>query len=146
MIVDQTHTLTGMPLVAAKATANWEILKPRLSLLVAFSCVFGDVLASPQVNWWVLFMLFLGGFLVSVASLVVNQILERDLDKLMSRTRNRPLPTGRLTVSEAVTFCVFCLAAGMGILLLYTNVLTTVLALCSMVLYSFAYTPLKRVG
>lgn len=91
-------------------------------------------------------MLFLGGFLVSGASIVVNQVLERDLDKLMSRTRNRPLPTGRLTVNEAITFCVFCLAIGMGILLVYTNVLTTVLALCSMVLYSFAYTPLKRVG
>ena len=91
-------------------------------------------------------MLFLGGFLVSGASIVVNQILERDLDKVMSRTKNRPLPTGRISVNEAILVCLLCLALGMGILLTYTNVLTTVLSLCSMVLYSFAYTPLKRVG
>lgn len=91
-------------------------------------------------------MLFLGGFLISGASIVINQIIEKDLDKLMSRTRNRPLPTGRLSVNEAITFCVFTMAAGVAILLLYTNVFTTLLSIVSMILYSFVYTPLKRVG
>lgn len=146
MIAGQSHTLEGIQFVAAKSKACWELLKPRLSLLVAFSCIFGYVLASPGVNWTTLMMLFLGGFLVSGASIVVNQIIERDLDKVMTRTRNRPLPTGRITVSEAITFCIVCLAIGTAILLIYTNPLTTFLSLCSMVLYSFAYTPLKRVG
>ncbi len=146
MIAEQTHSLSGLPLAAAKAKAFWELLKPRLSLLVAFSCIFGYVLASPAINWRVLPMLFVGGFLVSGASIVVNQILERDLDKIMSRTRHRPLPTGRLSVSEAVAFCVLCLATGIAILLIYTNVFTTVLSVISMILYSFVYTPLKRVG
>ena len=146
MIAEQINTLSGLPFAVAKARAFWELLKFRLSLLVAFSCAFGYVLASPVVNWHVLPMLFIGGFLVSGASIVVNQIIERDLDKLMSRTKNRPLPTGRLSANEAITFCVLCLSAGLIILLIYTNVFTTMLAIVSMILYSFVYTPLKRVG
>ena len=146
MIAEQIHTLSGLPLAAAKAKAFWELLKFRLSLLVSFSCAFGYVLASPSVNWRVLPMLFLGGFLVSGASVIVNQILEKDFDRVMSRTKNTPLPTGRLSVNEAITFCLICLAAGVSILLIYTNLLTTLLSVLSMILYSFVYTPLKRVG
>lgn len=146
MIAGQIHTLSGLPLAMAKGQAYWELLKPRLSFLVAFSCAFGYVLASAGVNWFILAMLFTGGFLISGASVVVNQILEKDLDKLMSRTQNRPLPTGRLSVNEAISFCLFTMAAGISILLVYTNVLTTLLSICSMILYSFVYTPLKRVG
>ena len=135
-----------MPLAVAKGRAYWELLKPRLSFLVAFSCAFGYVLASPAINWFILPMLFLGGFLVSGASIVVNQIIERDLDRLMSRTCQRPLPTGRLTVNEAVAFCLLALTSGVVILLVYTNLFTTLLSLVSMILYSFVYTPLKRVG
>src|SRR5690606_30759400 len=90
--------------------------------------------------------LFIGGFLMSGASIVVNQILERDLDKIMSRTQHRPLPTGRVTVNEAVVFCLICMTTATALLLVYTNALTTVLSLLSMMLYSFVYTPLKRVG
>lgn len=142
MIAEQIPIWSG----AAKAKALLELLKPRLSLLVAFSCAFGYVLASPAVDWRVLPMLFAGGFLISGASIVVNQIIERDLDRVMTRTRNRPIPTGRVSVNEAIAFCVLCLATGVSILLLYTNVFTTVLSIVSMILYSFLYTPLKRVG
>jgi protoheme IX farnesyltransferase len=140
------HTLSGVPFAVSKAKAFGELLKFRLSLLVSFSCAFGFVLASPEVNWRVLTMLFIGGFLVSGASVTINQILERDLDKLMSRTQHRPLPTGRLTVNEAVGFCLLCVALGVAILLVYTNVFTTILSIVSLILYSFVYTPLKRVG
>lgn len=146
MIAGQIHTLSGFPFAAAKAKAFWELLKPRLSFLVAFSSAFGYVLASPEINWLVLPMLFVGGFLVSGASIVVNQIIEKDLDKVMTRTRNRPLPTGRLSVNEAITFCIITLSAGVVILFLYTNLFTTLLSIISMILYSFVYTPLKRVG
>jgi protoheme IX farnesyltransferase len=123
-----------------------ELLKVRLSLLVAFSCGFGFVLASPEVDLLRLLMVFSGGFLVSGASITINQILERDFDKLMERTRRRPLPTERITVQEAWTFAALCLAAGTFLLIVYTNPLTTLLSLLSMVMYSFVYTPLKRVG
>jgi protoheme IX farnesyltransferase len=146
MIAGPIHSLTGFPFAAAKAKAYFELLKFRLSFLVAFSCAFGYVLGTSSVNYLTLTMLFIGGFLLSGASVIVNQIIEKDLDKLMTRTMSRPLPTLRLTVQEAWSFCVICLAAGVAILLIYTNVLTTVLSVVSMILYSFVYTPLKRVG
>lgn len=146
MIAGPIDTLSGFPLAAAKAKAYFELLKFRLSFLVAFSCGFGYVLASTQVNWLSLIMLFAGGFLLSGASVIINQVIEKDLDKLMTRTMNRPLPTHRVTVQEAITFGLICMLAGVWILLIYTNVLTTWLSVLSMILYGFVYTPLKRVG
>lgn len=129
-----------------KVRAYWELLKPRLSALVAFSCAFGFVLASPTLDWYKLILVFLGGFLVSGASVTINQILEKDLDRLMTRTQNRPLPTGRLSVQEAGYFAFFSFVVGILLLVLFTNYLTVALSALSMVLYSFVYTPLKRVG
>lgn len=138
--------LSGITYVFAKTRAYWELLKFRLSFLVAFSCAFGFVLASPHTDIGKLVMLFVGGFFLSGGSITLNQIIERDLDKLMSRTMNRPLPTERVSVTEAYVFAAFCLVTGIGILSVFTNPLTTLLSLVSMVLYSFVYTPLKRVG
>lgn len=124
-----------------------ELLKPRLSFLVAFSSVFGYVLGtSGTLNWSALFMLGLGGFLVSGASVTINQIIERDLDGLMSRTHNRPLPSRRIGVSEAVWVAIITAVAGLALLMEFTNPLTVSLSLLSLLLYSFVYTPLKRVG
>jgi protoheme IX farnesyltransferase len=146
MIAGHINTLSGASLWAAKGRAYFELLKFRLSFLVAFSCAFGFVLASPVIHWPTLLMVFTGGFLVSGASVIVNQILEKDLDFLMTRTMNRPLPTNRLSTQEALSFCLFCFAAGIAILWFVTNPLTTMLSVVSMILYSFVYTPLKRFG
>jgi len=145
-MVGQIDGLTGLSFAAAKARAYWELLKFRLSFLVAFSCAFGFVLASPQVNWNTLMMLFLGGFLLSGASVIINQIIEIDLDRMMTRTMNRPLPTHRVTANEAIVLALVCASGGILILISFTNVLTTMLSVLSLVLYAFAYTPLKRVG
>ncbi|MEJ7646837.1 MAG: heme o synthase [Chryseolinea sp.] len=146
MIVGHVDGLTGFTFAIAKAKAYWELLKFRLSFLVAFSCAFGFVLASPKVSYNVLMWLFLGGFLLSGASVIINQIIEKDLDLLMKRTMNRPLPTHRVTVNEAILLAAICAVSGVAILIVYTNPLTTTLAVLSLVLYAFAYTPLKRVG
>ncbi|HEY3430877.1 MAG TPA: heme o synthase, partial [Cyclobacteriaceae bacterium] len=140
------NDLTGVSWVMAKAQAYWELLKFRLSFLVAFSCAFGFVLASPVVNWTTLSMLFLGGLLLSGASVAINQVIEKDLDKLMTRTMNRPIPTHRVSVQEAIVFAIICFGLSVSILLIFTNTLTTILSVVSMILYCFAYTPLKRVG
>jgi protoheme IX farnesyltransferase len=140
------ENVSGFAWMMAKAQAYWELLKFRLSFLVAFSCAFGFVLASPSINWSSLLMLFLGALLLSGSSVTINQIIEKDLDKLMTRTMNRPLPTGRVSVNEAFIFAVICFVASISILLFFTNVLTTILSIVSMVLYCFVYTPLKRVG
>jgi protoheme IX farnesyltransferase len=130
-----------------KSKAYFELLKFRLSMLVAFSCAFGFSLASgSQIDWLTLGAVTFGGFLLSGASVALNQVLERDYDKIMSRTMNRPIPTGRLSVTESIIFSVACLVLSLGILWLSTNPLTVLLSFVSMVLYVFAYTPLKRVG
>lgn len=133
--------------IGLKAKAFMELLKFRLSFLVAFSCGFGYILGSRGVlSWPELLVICLGGFLVSGASIAINQIIEKDLDKLMERTKNRPLPTGRLSPKEAAVFAFMVGITGLLILFLTTNILTTLLAFVSMLLYSFVYTPLKRVG
>jgi protoheme IX farnesyltransferase len=143
----ESITTTTTISTSVKIRAFVELLKVRLSLLVAFSCAFGYGLATRgNMDWQVLIMLTLGGFLLSGASVSINQILEKDLDSLMTRTQNRPLPTARLTVGEATIFTLICLISSLVILWIYTNPLTVVLSIISMLLYSFVYTPLKQVG
>jgi protoheme IX farnesyltransferase len=146
MVAQPIDSLTGISLILAKARAYAQLLKFRLSLLVAFSCAFGFVLASSNTNFYTLFMLFLGGFLLSGASVTINQVIEKDYDKLMTRTMNRPLPTGRLSIQEAIIFSVVCFVLSIAILAACTNLLTVALSVVSMILYCFVYTPLKRVG
>ncbi|WP_115869111.1 heme o synthase [Marinoscillum furvescens] len=137
----------GIVTSASKLKCYYELLKFRLSFLVAFSCGFGYLLGhSGTVNWLHFAWLVLGGFLISGASIIFNQIIEKDLDKLMQRTKDRPLPTGRVTVNEAYQYAILTALAGFGILAWQTNTLTVLLSLVSMILYSFVYTPLKRVG
>ncbi len=146
MVTSQLDAFTGLTWIISKAKAYWELLKFRLSMLVAFSCAFGFTLASPNLNWATLTMLFIGAFLLSGSSIAINQVVERDFDKLMTRTMNRPLPTGRLSVQEALVFSAICFVLSILILIKFTNPLTVGLSILSMVLYSFVYTPLKRVG
>jgi protoheme IX farnesyltransferase len=146
-MIDSTSA-TALPAHGtARVRAFVELLKVRLSMLVAFSCAFGYGLAlQGAVDWITLVMLFIGGFLMSGASVCVNQIIEKDLDKLMNRTMSRPLPTNRVSVNEAMVFSMTCLLASVVILWIYTNPLTVILSVISMILYSFVYTPMKRVG
>ncbi|MFP4089716.1 MAG: heme o synthase [Cyclobacteriaceae bacterium] len=123
------------------------LMKFRLSFLVAFSSAFGYMLASQgPIDFVKLAILSLAGFLVSGASITINQIIEKDLDKLMNRTKNRPLPTAKVSIQEAAIFAFFTAVLGFWLLLNFTNTLTTILSFLSLVAYSFIYTPLKRVG
>ncbi|WP_273272452.1 heme o synthase [Roseivirga sp.] len=133
--------------VSQKIRSFVELMKMRLSLLVAFSSAFGYTLAmGGGVDWLQLAALFVGGWLISGASCTVNQVLEKDYDKLMKRTQTRPLPTERLNNSESLWFALFTAIAGISLLWASTNLLTVGLSVLSMILYSFVYTPLKRVG
>jgi len=122
------------------------LVKLRLSLLVVFSSVMAYLIAaSGMIVWLDVLILSIGGFLVTGAANTLNQVFERDTDQLMKRTSNRPLATGRMTVSEAV------MAAGfmslIGILFLATfNPWTALLGMISLVLYAFVYTPMKKIS
>ncbi len=145
-MIDQSTSLGSIGLVL-KTRAFVELLKPRLSMLVAFSCAFGYGLATKgNADLLILSVLTLSGFFLSGASVAINQVMEKDYDKLMTRTQSRPLPTGRLTVNEALIFAALCAAISLVMLWNFTNPLTFILSIVSMLLYCFAYTPLKRVG
>ncbi|HEX9651719.1 MAG TPA: heme o synthase [Cyclobacteriaceae bacterium] len=132
--------------VLYRTRAFVELLKTRLSFLVAFSSGFGYILATNSFNWIQFTCLFLGGFLVSGGAVTINQILEKDVDAIMNRTKGRPIPTGRVSIPEATIFSILISFAGLMLLLYSTNILTATLSLVSLILYSFVYTPLKRVG
>lgn len=129
-----------------KATAYFQLLKFRLSLTVAFSSAIGFILGYPNASWLDIGLVMLGGLLVTGAANIINQIIEKDLDKLMKRTAKRPLPTGSVSVTEAIVLCLILATAGTLLLGLYFNPLAAALSLLSLVLYGFIYTPLKQIS
>ncbi|WP_245756295.1 heme o synthase [Pontibacter chinhatensis] len=129
-----------------KATAYFQLLKFRLSLTVAFSSAIGFILGYPNASWLDIGLVMLGGILVTGAANIINQIIEKDLDKLMKRTSKRPLPTGSVSVTEAIVLCLILATAGTLLLGLYFNPLAAALSLLSLVLYGFIYTPLKQIS
>ncbi|MDI9356630.1 MAG: heme o synthase [Chitinophagaceae bacterium] len=130
-----------------QASLFFALMKPRLSFLVSFSFGFGYILASNEKINIVLFcILFLSSFLISGCGVAINQILEIKYDSVMDRTKDRPLPTYSLTKTEAKYFAFVVGFMGLTILYLFSNILTTFIALFSLLIYAYVYTPLKRVG
>ncbi len=122
------------------------LVKFRLSLTVVFSSAMGFLIASPgSWSWFSLLMLSLGGFLVTGAANILNQVLEKDYDRLMQRTAQRPLATGRMRVSEAVLLAGIMALFGVT-MLAWFNPWTAFLGMVALMLYAFVYTPLKRIG
>ena len=119
-----------------------EITKVRLSISVVFSAIAGYLLGAPEIDFKILFMLAFGGYFMVGASNAFNQIIERDLDGLMDRTKNRPIPAGRMSVQTAfIIATVFTLA---GIATLYViNPMTALFGAVSIFMYVSLYTPLK---
>lgn len=119
-----------------------EITKIRLSVSVVFSSIAGYLLGVQTVDFTILILLAFGGYFMVGASNAFNQIIEKDLDALMNRTKNRPIPAGRMSVNTAfVIASVFTL---LGIVILFTiNPRTAMYGAISIFLYTCAYTPLK---
>ena len=119
-----------------------EITKMRLSLSVVFSAIAGYLLGATVVDAYTVLMLALGGYFMVGASNAFNQIIEKDLDSLMDRTKNRPVPAGRMSVSTAFTIAtVFTI---LGLVTLYIiNERTAMYGAISIFLYTCVYTPLK---
>jgi len=126
------------------------LLKLRLSWLVVFSAVTAYIMAhfyfDQPINWTSVIILTFGGFLVTGSSNAINQIIEKDLDKLMSRTENRPMPQERLTNMEAIIFSVSAGILGVFLLWYFLNPLSGILGLSALLSYVAIYTPLKRVS
>lgn len=129
----------------SKVQSLFKLTKFTLSALVVFSAIITFFTVAETFNWKQIVAICLGGFLVTSAANGFNQIIEKDLDKLMNRTRLRPLPTGNLTNTEAFIFCVICGLIGTVLLWLFTNPLCGIIGFLSMALYALVYTPLKRI-
>lgn len=130
-----------------KFKAYIELLKLRLSILVGFSGAIGYMLAAKQpYSVWAILLFCMTGLLITGAANATNQVLETELDKLMKRTGNRPLPSGRLSKRSAIYFIAVLLFAGLFLQTTLFNPLTAAVSFISFLLYGFAYTPLKRVG
>ena len=120
-----------------------ELTKFRLSITVVISSIAGYFLAVDVVHYPTLLLLIVGGYAMVGASNVFNQVFEKDLDKLMERTQNRPLPTERMHPNTALFIGV--MLALIGITALYLiNIKTAFFASLSIFLYACLYTPLKQ--
>ena len=120
------------------------LIKHRLSLSVVFSSVASYLIAFEVFSIYTLLLLILGGFFVVGASNGFNQIIERNRDALMERTLNRPLPTGALSVKQAVIVCI--ILSFLGLTMLYIiNFRTAFFGFISMIIYLALYTPLKPI-
>ena len=137
--LDTTHTST----LPVSFISNFkEITKIRLSISVVFSSLAGYLLGANFVDIKTLVLLAIGGYCMVGASNAYNQIIEKDLDSLMLRTQNRPIPSGRMSVNQAFIIAVILTLIGIAILYLI-NPKTAMFGAVSIFLYTSIYTPLK---
>src|SRR5690606_36984715 len=136
-------SVTQSQSIAQSVVRNFiEITKLRLSVSVVFSSVAGYLLGADSIDFYILFLLCVGGYCMVGASNVYNQIIERDLDALMERTKNRPLPAGQMTVQSA--FILAVILTVVGIVVLYSiNPITAMFGAISIFMYVSLYTPLN---
>lgn len=136
--------------IGAEKSTSWslifadfkEITKARLAISVVFSSIAGYLLGAYQIDMLSLVLLAFGGYCMVGASNAFNQIIEKDLDALMNRTKDRPIPSGRMSVNKA--FVIAIVLAIMGMVALYVlNPKTAMFGAISIFLYTSVYTPLK---
>ena len=134
-----------LPAYRTRASDYVALAKPRLNGLVVASTLAGYAMAGGDTSDVVrVSCTVLGTGLVAGGASAFNQVLERDSDGLMRRTRMRPLPDGRLQPSEALLFGAALSASGLALLALGVNALSAFVALTTLVSYAVVYTPLKR--
>lgn len=125
--------------------AYFELTKPSITFLILISTALGFFLGMDgMVNPIKFLITLMGSGLVSSGSGALNHYAEQDLDKLMNRTKSRPIPSGLISSNNAFIFGIFLTLLGTIILYLWVNEITAILALSTAILYLFVYTPLKR--
>ena len=125
-----------------------QLTKPSLNIMVVFSSVISYLLAPKVIeyDWLMIALLFVGGFLVTGSANAINQAVEKETDAVMKRTAKRPVASGRMEASEAWKFAFITGIIGAAILGIFFNWLSASLAIFSLFLYAFIYTPLKKVN
>ncbi|MGB5499386.1 MAG: heme o synthase [Maribacter sp.] len=121
-----------------------EITKARLAVSVVFSSIAGYLLGAFEISFISLLLLAFGGYCLVGASNAFNQIIEKDLDALMKRTMNRPIPSGRMSINSALVIAIILTILGL-ISLYFLNPKTAMFGAISIFLYTSVYTPLKTI-
>jgi protoheme IX farnesyltransferase len=140
-------SLSEAPAAEKKWVAVYaDLVKARLTMLVLLTTLVGFYLGyRGPIDYVLMLHTILGTALVASGAAALNQLLEREHDAKMRRTRNRPLPSGRLQPTTVMLFGGLCACAGLLYLALAVNLLTSVIGAITLVSYLFIYTPLKRV-
>src|SRR5678809_709512 len=135
-------------ILITKLKDYFQLIKPSLSIMVVFSSVISYLLAPKVVeyDWKMIVLLFVAGLLVTGSANAINQVVEKDTDALMKRTAKRPVASGRMSEAEGWAFAIVTGLAGIFILGNFFNWLSAGIALLSLFLYAFIYTPLKKVS
>ncbi|MCG8468804.1 MAG: heme o synthase [Gemmatimonadetes bacterium] len=123
----------------------FDLTKPRITALVLVTAAAGFFLGAASFDVFLFLHAMVGIALVAGGTSAMNQVLERDVDALMVRTRDRPVPAGRIRTLPAAVFSGALAGLGIAYLAFTTNVLTAALAAATFATYDFVYTPLKRV-
>ena len=144
--LDVYEDLVALDTPGSRASDFAELTKARLNALVLVTTLIGYVVATPQsVQWSRLLETLIGTWLCAAAASIWNQVWERDHDKRMARTADRPIASGRVGAAEATQLGLLLAVCGTVTLAVTVNGLAAALAAATVVLYVLAYTPLKRV-
>lgn len=142
----QAVSIGTFSIVSQKVRDYGELVKFKLNLTVVFSAIMAYLIASDSaVSWLAVTILAIGGFCVAGAANALNQVLERDFDKLMKRTSNRPIAAGRMTVSDGVLTAGLLSICGLMLLAMF-NPWAAFFGVIALLSYAFLYTPMKRIS
>ena len=135
-----------------KNNPYYTLIKPGITMMVMVTSYLGyylglrdqGILMISLDSWIVLFFLLLGTFFSSSGACALNQAIEREEDSLMDRTKDRPIPTGKISYKKALKIGVFFSVLGITILIIKINAITAIISFSTIFLYIFVYTPLKK--
>ena len=139
--------IANTEILVAKNSNNLKVLaeisKVKITILVSLTTALGYILAAKSISISLLFSV-LGIFLLACSASALNQYQESELDKLMMRTKNRPIPSSRVSANFVFNVAITFLFAGTAILYFFTNINTLIIGLFTLLWYNGVYTPLKR--
>ena len=134
-----------LPFIKGKLNSYVVLLKGRLTFLVAISAAFGyGMAAGASFSWFHLLAVTVGGFLVTGASNILNQVFEKEHDAKMVRTAARPIPTSKVNQIEGIAYALVLAIVGIGLMGYVFNLPSALLSIIALLLYAFVYTPMKR--
>ncbi len=144
-----TTTVTSLPMSEKKHSVAFDLLsltKPRLSSLVIFTCALGLFLAPGEIDMTTAIIAILATSGLVGGGCAINCYMEKDIDAMMERTKNRALPSGRLAPKTALVFGVSLIVLCMSALYFAVNPLTAILGFTAAMIYLFLYTPMKKIS